>query len=193
MEVAQSTDDQKIIDALKEGGSQRLQFEKLLFRKYAYFVPHRPGKYRLSEEEAKDAYADAFIAVIGNIVSGKFRGESTLKTYLSRIFRNKCVDRFRKNTTKKVNWAEEFPELPDESKDFVRGMIASEELEDLKLAMGGLTERCRELLWLSGQGFSPAEIADKMGFKTPRSVSSQRYKCMEKLRELISGSSITEQ
>ncbi|MEO1383181.1 MAG: RNA polymerase subunit sigma-24, partial [Bacteroidota bacterium] len=74
---------------------------------------------------------------------------------------------------------------PDQSKDFLRDLMGKEELRGLKLHLEALGERCRNLLMLSGQGYSPQEIAETMGFKTPRSASSQRYKCLERLKAMI--------
>lgn len=176
--------DEEIIAAIQAGGLQRQRFEELLFLRHLDFVRKRPRKYALSNEEARDAYTDAFLVVAAHIRSGKFRGESSLKTYLSRIFRNKCVDRFRKNSTVKVDWVDEFPQLADESRDFLRQLMGEEEVGILRQWMQQLGARCQELLEYSGWGYSPTEIADKMGFSSARSASSQRYKCLEKLKEL---------
>jgi len=177
--------DEEIIEGLRSDAATRRKYEYLLFRKFAYLVPSRPGKYRLEEEEASDAYTDAFLAVVDNIRSSKFRGESSIKTYLSRIFRNKCVDRSRKNATNKVEWLDEFPDISDPSKDFLRRLVGEEEMKGISQLIQQLGERCQEILMLSGQGYTPAEIAEKMEFKTARSASSQRYKCLEKLKKLI--------
>lgn len=176
--------DEEIIAAIQAGGLQRQRFEELLFLRHLDFVRKRPRKYALSNEEGRDAYTDAFLVVADHIRSGKFRGESSLKTYLSRIFRNKCVDQFRKNSTVKVDWVDEFPQLADESRDFLRQLMGEEEVGILRQWMQQLGARCRELLEYSGWGYSPTEIADKMGFSSARSASSQRYKCLEKLKAL---------
>lgn len=177
--------DISIIEGIRQGGVVRERSEFALYQKYAQFVAKRPRKYGLSDEQARDAYTDAFLVVIDHILSERFRGESTLKTYLSRIFRNKCVDIFRKNTTSKVNWVDEFPDLPDPSRDFLRKLMGKERLEQLGAFMERLSERCREILLYSGQGYGPAEIAEKMGFSSAKSSSSQRYKCLEKLKQLM--------
>lgn len=178
------TTDAEIIEAIRSGGAQRQRVENLLYRQHMDFVRKRPRKYALTSEEARDAYTDAFLVVIDHILSGKFRGDSSLKTYLSRIYRNKCVDRFRKNATVKVDWVDTFPQVADESRDFLRKLLGEEEVGILRGYLAQLGERCKQLLEFSGLGYSPAEIAQKMGFSTPRSASSQRYKCLEKLKAL---------
>lgn len=184
--------DKEIIAGILKGGIVRQRYETRLYRRYMDFVRSRPRKYKISNEEAQDAYTEAFLGVINQIVSGNFRQESTIKTFFSRIFRNKCVDQHRKNTTVKITWLDEFPELPDASKDFLRRLMGKEELHQVSQYLNELGERCKEMLSFSGQGYSPGEIAEKMGFKTPRSASSQRYKCLEKLKKLIKGKEISQ-
>lgn len=182
--------DSDIIAAIRAGGLTRTRVENALYAEYAYMVWRRPRKYRLSDEEARDAYTEAFLAVVDHIVTERFRGESSIKTYLSRIFRNKCVDQHRKNTTNQVAWTETFPDLPDASRDFVRELVGKETLEVLKAHIARLGARCQQILLLAGQGFKPAEIAEELGFSSAHSASSQRYKCLTKLKALIAGSEI---
>lgn len=180
-----SVSDQTLIQGLQSGPTERQRYEYLLYRRHVEFVRLRPRKYALTEEEARDCYTEAFLAVVDHIRSGRFRGESSIKTYLSRIFRNKCVDQFRKKSTVSATWVDEFPDLPDESRDFVRALMSREEWVYLGEQLKALGERCQQLLLLAGEGYSPAEIAAEMGFKTPRSASSQRYKCLEKLKQRL--------
>ncbi|MDX2250591.1 MAG: sigma-70 family RNA polymerase sigma factor [Bacteroidia bacterium] len=179
--------DREILAGLRTGGITRQRYENLFFMQYKDFVRLRPRKYRISDEEALDAYTEAFLAVVDNVLAGSFRGEASLKTYLSRIFRNKCVDQHRKNTTVKTEWVEEFPELPDTSRDFLKKLMGEERLERVSQFIERLGERCRDLLMLAAWGYSPAEIAEKMDFSTPHSASSQRHKCLTKLKEMMAG------
>ncbi|MEZ4828394.1 MAG: sigma-70 family RNA polymerase sigma factor [Bacteroidia bacterium] len=182
-----SATDQEIMAGIRAGGVTRQRYENLFFLRNKEMVRLRPRKYRITEDDALDAYTEAFLAVVDHIVSGRFRGEASLKTYLSRIFRNKCVDQHRKNTTIPTDWAEEFPELPDPSRDFLKKLMGEERLERVSQFMEQLGQRCKDLLMLSAWGYSPAEIAEKMDFSTPHSASSQRHKCLAKLKEMMTG------
>ena len=183
--MQETLSDADLIDAIRAGGRRRREAETVFFRQYRYLVVKRPRRYRLSEEEARDAYTDAVIAVVDHIAAGRFRGESSVKTYLSRIFRNKCVDQHRKNTTVSGVWTDLFPELPDASRDFLRELMGREAVQQVMGYLAQVGDRCRQLLLLSGEGYSPAEIAAELGFKSPGSASSQRYKCLEKLKTLM--------
>lgn len=183
--ISKTHSDQSLILDIQAGGIRAERAAAGLFRQYAFFVKKRPAKYALNDEDALDAYSDAYLAVVDHIKSGRFRGESSIKTYLSRIFRNKCVDKARKNATMKVDWVEEFPDLPDASKDFMRRMISSEEFKGVREKLSKLSENCNKMLMMSAQGYSPVEIAEALGLATARSASSQRYKCLEKLKKMM--------
>src|ERR1700761_7429700 len=88
--------DREIIGLLRQKGLDRKKGEESLFSEYAYFIRDGMRKHRLSEDEAFDAYSDSVLAVIENISNGTFLGNSSLKSYLYKIFHNKCVDLFRK-------------------------------------------------------------------------------------------------
>ena len=93
----------------------------------------------------------------------------------------------RDSKTKQVEWVEEIPNLPDEARNMLQKLIVGEDMEDLLRKMDQLGENCRKILWLREfEGFSFDEIALKIGFKSAQSVSSKKYRCMERLKVLIS-------
>jgi RNA polymerase sigma-70 factor (ECF subfamily) len=121
--------DREIIGQFRLGGIERRKSEALLFNRFAYFIKEGAKKHALSEDEAFDAYSDTILITIENIVNSAFEGRSSLKTYLSRIFNNKCVDLIRKKTTNKnsVNRAEEISDrlmfLSDSAKSVLQKLI----------------------------------------------------------------------
>jgi hypothetical protein len=93
---AQREDDAEIINGLRSSGIQRQLSEKKIFEHFFYMVSVALSKHKLSEEECFSAYSDTIISLIENVVSGRFEGRSSLKTYVHQIFMNKCVDAIRK-------------------------------------------------------------------------------------------------
>lgn len=176
--------DEEIILAIQEGGTRRRQFEDILFQQFVHLVWKRPKKYGLTEQEAGDAYADAVIALIRQLVTHKFRRDSSLYTYLRNIFWNKCVDFSRKKTSIGV-MEYEFPDIEDESKDFFRQFLKKEELDRVMGMLTRLGERCKKILLYAGQGYSATEIAKMMEFVSAESATSQKYQCKQKLLNLM--------
>ena len=172
------------------GGTSREKWVRLFFDTHAGYVGRGLQLHRVSQEEALDAYTDAVLVVVDHIISGKFRGESKVSTYLFRIFSNKIVDRVRHHSTEKsesqYHWTDELPMLPERARSALGALIVEEEISVIKYLIERLGEKCRKLIWDSEYwGYDLHEIAEELGLGSARSASTQKYRCMEKLREVI--------
>jgi RNA polymerase sigma-70 factor (ECF subfamily) len=144
--------DQQIMQQLSEGGNARRKAEGELFQQYAYFIQEGIKKYSLQEEESIDAYSDALLAAIDAITNGSFEKRSSIKTFIYRVFNNKCVDTIRKKTTNKssVNRTIDLPDalmqLSDTTKSIVQQLVDKFDLEDMRRRIESLGETCKTLL-----------------------------------------------
>jgi len=185
-----SEKDWQIIGLLRQRGVDKRKGEESLFNEYAYFIRDGIRKHRLSEDEAFDAYSDSVLAVIESISSETFQGNSSLKSYLYKIFHNKCVDLFRKNATNKnsVNRAlsidEELFRLSDKSRSILQTLIEKADWKVLKERLEQLGDDCRRMLLLWSDSYSDKEIAVVMDYKTANVVKTSRLRCLAKLRQL---------
>ena len=93
--------DEEIIRNLKESKMVRRKAEEELFSRHIYFIKEGINKYSLDQEDAFNAYSDTILQAIESVTANRFEKRSSLKTYLYRIFNNKCVDLIRKKTTNK--------------------------------------------------------------------------------------------
>jgi RNA polymerase sigma-70 factor (ECF subfamily) len=181
--------DREIIGQFCQGGIERRRSEEQLFNRFAYFIREGMRKHALSEDEAFDAYSDTILAAIENIKNSGFEGRSSLKTYLSRIFNNKCVDLFRKKTTNKnsVNRSETISErlmsLSDMAKSALQKLIDKTDRTQLRERLNDLEERCRQLLLYWSDNYNDKEIAALLNYKTADVVKTSRLRCLEKLRK----------
>ncbi|MFT3708653.1 MAG: RNA polymerase sigma factor [Archangium sp.] len=105
--------------------------------------------------EAEDVVQDAFVKALSELRAGRFRGQSSLSTWLYRITVNVAFDRARSSTRRVVEPALEEPrsESPDDSI----------ELRELREALAALPEDQRLALVLKElQGLTAREIAQTM-------------------------------
>ncbi|WP_019986648.1 RNA polymerase sigma factor [Rudanella lutea] len=187
---AQVPSDAQWIDELRAGGIRRRQAENRLYDQYAYFIREGARKHRLDEEQTATAYADALLALIDQVVSGRFEGRSSLKTYLYSLFSNKCVDQIRRKTTNResVHGGIELDgallQLPDESRSVVQQLIAQYDAGQLRQRLRLLGEKCQSMLLAWGDGFSDEDIALQQGYNSSAVAKTSRLRCLEKLREL---------
>src|ERR1700754_536028 len=164
--------DTERIDNLTRDGNNKRKAEDQLFNAFSYFVKEGIRKYSLPEEDALDVYSDTVISAIEKISSGLFEGRSSLKTYLFRIFHNKCVDRIRQLTTNKnrVNRTaasvDLLTQLSDSAKSVVQLLTDRSDFNLLKERLNDLGDNCRKMLALFADGYSDKEIAVALEYKT---------------------------
>ena len=183
--------DKKWLEKIQAGGKEGQLAENKLYDKYAYFVKRGMTTHQLAEEDAVDAYIDAFTEAIRQVVQKEFRGDSSFKSYLFRIFNNRCVDNFRKKTTNKSRvhqWIDELSDIHHDSlRNTLQKMLDVEKIELLKRAIETLGNTCRQILWDTAMGYSLSEIALRLDppLKNAATVKTQKYRCMNKLKEKI--------
>ncbi len=186
-----TTSDTEIISNLTAGYAERTRQEKKLYEEYFYFVNEGCRKYNLTHEDSFSAYSDAFLSALLNIVSGRFDGRSSIKTYLFQIFSNKCIDLIRKSTTNKqqVFKTTEMPELmsqlPDAARNAVEKMMNQEQRLAVQETLEQIGERCKEVLLLFEEGYTDKEIAEHLKYNNAAVVKTTRLRCLDKLREKV--------
>ena len=179
--------DEAILAGIHTGGAMREQWITRLYSKYFRYLHQGKKKHDISEEEAKDAYSDAVIAVAEQIAANKFRGESKLSTYLYRIFYYKCVDIIRQRPTLRKVALQEAEDFERPEPDALDQLVQEEQLGELEQYLKQIGVKCRQLLLDWGYwGYSMGEIAERMGFKDNKSAISQKHKCMKKLKSILS-------
>ena len=181
--------DETLIYNLQQNSLSKQKAEIELFKKYSYFIKEGMNKFSLIEEDAFDAYSDTILLAINNIVKDIFEHKSSLKTYLFKIFTNKCVDLLRKKTTNKnsIHITASITDMlliADPAKTVVQNLADKMELDELKNKLSLLGENCRQLLLLFADGTADKEIADTMKYKSADVVKTSRLRCLEKLRQL---------
>jgi RNA polymerase sigma-70 factor (ECF subfamily) len=182
--------DNEIVKHLSESGINRRKAEDQLFSSYTYLIHTGMEKYGLREDEAFDAYSDTILSAIDTISRGLFQSRSSIKTWVFKVFNNKCVDILRKNTTNKssVNHTAEISEglmrLSDTSKSIIQELVERCDYEEMKRKLSELGESCRSLLTLFADGYSDKEIASAMSYKSPDVAKTSRLRCLEKLRSM---------
>ncbi len=183
-----TTSDSAIIDGINEGGSPKRKAENLLFEKYYYLIKDGIRKHKLTDDECFSIYSDSIIAIIENVIGGKFEGRSELKTYIYQIFSNKCVDQIRKNTTNKasVNNGLSIDDIansiPEESRSVVSQMMLEYDIEKLYKNLSLIGEKCKQMILFWGEGYSDEEISKQLAYNSPAVAKTSRLRCLDKLK-----------
>lgn len=183
--------DSDILFGLKAGYKQRTAYEKILYNQYAYFIDEGCRKQNINYDESFSAYSDAVLSAIHNIINNHFDGRSSIKTYLYQIFSNKCIDLVRKSTTNKnqVHKTTPVPEmmnqLPDSTKTSIERLMHNELKTKIKMQLGTIGKKCKDLLLMFEDGLTDKEIAQELSYNNAAVVKTTRLRCLEKLREKV--------
>lgn len=136
-----------------------------------------------------DIRQDAFIAFDKNVRADKFKGESSIKTYIVTIAKYMVFNLLRKNK-KEIHLdptdltAHEHPvETYNEVQADSRKKLVSE-------LMRNATAQCQEILSLYIVKTPMKEIAQIMGYTQEQSAKNALYRCRKKLRKWLEESSL---
>lgn len=173
-----SADDAQIAADLARGDSAAFRkLYTLYFGMVRYLVCNNSGK----EEDARDIFQEAMVVLYEQARDGKLPENSSLKTWIYAICRNKWLRQLEKNSRQsRFTDFEDF----DES-------IAAEETEDsnvhalLRESLSRLGVGCRKLLLLFYYfKKSMEEIATELNYTNADNAKSQKYKCIQKLKTI---------
>jgi RNA polymerase sigma-70 factor (ECF subfamily) len=182
--------EKELIQQLKPGSPFKRKAEEDLFNRFLYFIREGMSKYSMDEVDAFDAYSDTILHSVNNIVKGDFDERASLKTYLFRIFNNKCVDLIRKKTTNKYSIyqtdsiTDALLMISDPAKTVIQQLVDKTDTDILKMKLEELGDNCKRILSLFADGCNDKEIATAMEYKTADVVKTSRMRCLDKLRHL---------
>ncbi len=148
--------DEQLIEQILDGDLRA--FEHLVDR-------HRDVVFRVASrivgpDQAEDVSQDAFLRAFNRL--GKFRGESTFRTWLLRITQNAALNELQRARRRRTEDGEgDEPIDPDASRQPVSELERRERQQRLELKLGLLRSEYRSLLVLRDlEGLSYEEIAD---------------------------------
>ena len=188
MRLAQTINSQTtLIKAIKSNDSVAL---KSLYASNYYKIECLVLKNSGTKDHAKDVYQEAFICVWKNIKNDSFvpQNESALQGYLYQIARNKWMDVLRSKQFKKtvhVSKLEYFEPADHGIEKNDDDIFKEQRIVDIMTVFKSMGSPCKELLTtFYFEKKSLRDIADDLQIEE-NTARNKKYRCMEKLRELV--------
>ena len=156
-------------------GGDRSAFE-LLVKRYEHRVFRLAGRFFRRPEEIEDVAQETFLTVWRKL--GTYRAKAPFEHWLTRVCLNCCYARFRKRRPEDTGFTDLEPAIEDRdpgTRIDARRLLASLEPEDRFV-----------LQLLHGEGWSAAEIADKLGWSRSK-VKVRAHRARRRLRARLSG------
>lgn len=167
-------DEKEIFERIQKGDEKALEF---IYKKYYRMMTKLVMTNSGTEDEARDIYQDALVVFWQKARSGKLVLTSKISTYVYSI----CQNLWRKELERKKR-------LSHEAKDssVTIDMDGPEREKIMARCLNQLGETCRKvLMYYYFDEMSMQEIADRLGFANTDTAKTKKYKCKQKLDELI--------
>lgn len=148
----------------------------------ARFIVNNNG----TQQDAQDIFQEVVVAFINLVRLGKFRGESSIKTFLYALTRNLWLNELKRRNRTVVR--EKKYEMKNERKEpTISTQVESREAsKQLLQVMNELGESCKQILLLFYYGNeSMKEIVAKTAYENEQVVRNKKYKCLKKLEEKL--------
>ena len=176
--------DQEILDGLLKGGSEEARCLKYLYWEYYPLIRSYVQRSNGTEEEATDVFQDGVITFYEQVKQNKYRGDSSIKTYLFAICKNLWFNQLRKKkTARSYTEHERNQDAGHDSPETL--FLEREKHEHILKLLDKLGEACRKLLQLKlYQRKSMEEIRVLMGFKNDQIARNKHYKCKKERKRL---------
>jgi len=172
--------DAEIIQAVKSG-----QYYETVKKLHAYFpvVKKFIQKNSGNRQDAEDIFQDALMILLNRLKADDFVLKSSLNTFLFGVCRNLWMEQLRKKSREMLT--DDFQREEAESAGLHSAIEENQSRNKAMNAFMQLGEKCRQILELFYHGKkSMQEIAKIVGFAGENGAKNQKYRCIEKAREI---------
>ncbi|MBR1557821.1 MAG: sigma-70 family RNA polymerase sigma factor [Prevotella sp.] len=101
--------EQELLDAIRSG--ERTAWRRL-YERYSGYTMAIAQRYIPACDDVHDVMQDSFVKILTTIGEFDYRGEGSLKNWVSRIVANKAIDYIRQK--ERINFVATIPDEPDE-------------------------------------------------------------------------------
>lgn len=185
MEVIRNFPDSELVANLRNGKKIDESIKAIYhshFDSLSWYVLNNSG----NRQDAEDIFQEVLVSFIDLVQKDKFRGESTVKTFLYSLNRhawlNELKRRGRALAREEKYEKEQDRKIPDTS----HLMTNREEKAELMRIVGELGETCKKILMLFYyESLSMKEILEATDYENEQVVRNKKYKCLKQLEKMI--------
>lgn len=157
-----------------------------LYKEYFGFLKNMVLNNSGTKEDAEDVIQETFIAFVQIVQNDKYRGDSSLKSFLYSVAKNIWLTKLKKYKAdfKRANiWIEDNPQLED---DIQEQLIKNEALRLISNVLSAIGSVCKLILQkYYYEELSLKEILDFTDFENEQVLRNKKSKCMKSLIEKL--------
>ena len=159
---------------------------RTLYRNYFDFLGIYVQQHSGSDADAEDVFQEVIVAFIDQVQRDKFRGESSIKTFLFALNRNIWLNELKKRKRAAARETKYEHEKVSEDPGVAHYIGAREGRQQLMEVISRLGSVCQQiLLAYYYERLSMKQILEQLKYENEQVVRNKKHKCMKKLDELI--------
>lgn len=183
------TREQELIDTARRGDTEA---RRALYSRYVQYLSAVCSRYITDSNDVKDVLQDSFIRIFKSLDKFEWRGDGSLKSWMTRIVVNACLKRLRDSRrTASFVLTPDVPDIPDEEPDDSGISVENVPPDVIHSMIRALPEGYRTVFNLHVmEDLSHREIADMLGISETTSASQfhrARKILAGKIREYVAG------
>ena len=153
------------------------------FESLSLYVMNNSG----NRQDAEDVFQEVAVNFIELVQKDKFRGESTIKTFLFSLNRYTWLNELKKRG-RALAREEKYEKGQGKTEIDVSHFIAGREAKAQVLQLvGQIGETCKKiLLMFYYENLSIGEILENLHYENEQVVRNKKYKCLKQLEQMIS-------
>jgi RNA polymerase sigma factor (sigma-70 family) len=185
MKVNGNFSDDELIGSLQtgKGRDEAIRFiYKNYFDSLSWFVLNNQG----SIQDAEDIFQEVVVNFISLVEMNKFRGESSIKTFLFSLNRFSWLNELKRRgraSTRELNYEKGNDQYQD---DVSKLVIERESADQVLNLVDQLGETCKKILLLFYyENMSMKNILEQLDYENEQVVRNKKYKCLKQLEKMI--------
>jgi RNA polymerase sigma factor (sigma-70 family) len=141
-----------------------------------------------TDEDAEDIFQEVILSFIELVKKDKFRGDSSIATFLYAITRNNWLNELKKRGRSKLR-DEKFEKAKDTTEmDISHYIVNREQRAQLMQVVDSLGETCKKiLLAFYYDNLAIKDILQNLQYENEQVVRNKKYKCLKQLEQMIAG------
>ncbi len=139
-----------------------------------------------NEADAEDIFQEVLVSFIEIVKAGKFRGDSSIKTFLFSLNRNIWLNELKKRGRAQVRELKYEKARDTEEADTATLIAGRESRKQVMELVERLGEGCRKILVaFYYEDKNMKEILETTDFENEQVVRNKKYKCLKQLEQIL--------
>ncbi|WPU91566.1 RNA polymerase sigma factor [Mucilaginibacter sabulilitoris] len=184
--VISNFSDWELIEMLKKEHVSNLAIG-FIYRSYYAVLSNYVKQNQGSEQDAEDVFQEMIVTFIDIVRQGKFKGESTIKTFLFALNKYTWLNELKKRGRAMARDGKYENEKDTDEKDVSDFLIERDAKKMVMTLMDKLGVICRQILTAYYyDNLSMKEILPMVNYENEQVLRNKKYKCLKSLEEMLS-------